>query len=59
MAKHIPDFTPEVWGSAPKEVILDLLSSIDRDYGSVAAYLTSIGFDGTWQQRLRDEFLLK
>ena len=50
--QHLPGFTPATWGAAPKQLILRTLQGIDRDYGSVPQYLTSIGFDDAWQRKL-------
>lgn len=51
-ARH-PEMDPQHWGSAPRQVMVDTLAFINDEFGSVHQYLTSIGFDATWQQRLR------
>ncbi len=52
MEKFVPELNRQVWGAAPKHVILEMLERIDREFGSVQEYLASIGFDEISQRRI-------
>ena len=51
--KHSPLLTLDVWTRAPAEAMVQSLQYIDETYGSVAGYLSHIGFDSEWQARLK------
>ncbi|CAM9557151.1 unnamed protein product [Sphacelaria rigidula] len=53
------DLDPDIFLSAPRHVMEDILRFIRHKYGSVEGYLDSIGFDSTWRQRLRDALLVE
>ena len=55
--KHHKWLTPEKWGSAPPAAILSALDLVDRKYGGIEKYLSGIGFDATWQAKLKATLL--
>ncbi len=55
---HVPEMDARYWGSAQPEEMDETLNFLDREYGSVNRYLTTIGFDRTWQHRLMESLVL-
>ncbi|CAG9460850.1 unnamed protein product [Pedinophyceae sp. YPF-701] len=48
----------EVFSRAPPEAMEHILGYVKARYGSIEAYCSSIGFDATWQRRLRSALLM-
>lgn len=47
-----PEMDPNLWGSAPMEVMEETLDFIEAEYSSIEYYLSKIGFGSSWQQKL-------
>lgn len=52
---ELSDATLDSWCEAPAEVLRDLFSRIRKEYGSVNAYLDSVGIDASMRARLVDQ----
>ena len=54
--QEMKDFGEEMKG-APKEVMLELLDYIDKEFGSMSEYLVSIGFSIEEQKQLKENLV--
>lgn len=43
----------DIFSQAPPDAMLQILQLLRNKYGSIEAYLESVGFDESWQRRFR------
>eukprot|EP00522_Entomoneis_paludosa_P007746 CAMPEP_0172441310 /NCGR_PEP_ID=MMETSP1065-20121228/1847_1 /TAXON_ID=265537 /ORGANISM="Amphiprora paludosa, Strain CCMP125" /LENGTH=106 /DNA_ID=CAMNT_0013190579 /DNA_START=30 /DNA_END=350 /DNA_ORIENTATION=- len=50
------DDTMSIFQSAPQSIMIETLEYLRKEHGTIPRYLESIGFNASWQHRLRKSF---